>query len=323
MMKKLTLTALAAITVAGMAMAGPETVVTSKEYKQPCVTPCFRDTEFQLDLFYSYNDASHQGDNERSRRDTFGPDVTPLLDPLVPGGSDLLRTTEFLPAGSTVTGVRRTELKDTPYFRDGSGGGVGLNYFFWRYVGIGVEGNWWEGVNTGYTGSYNTREVVSLPAGFTTASFSAATLAAAARASDTSITVLNDTQFLLRRSRTFGNTHKSAANQVTGSLILRYPFEGPICWAPYIFGGGGGVFDGQSTGFGHIGLGVEFRVTPYMGFFTDWRWEFMGGDNDNDNWTDNRHIQELARAVGIRNLNSDNNNKNDVSVTRVGVRFVF
>lgn len=305
-------------------MAGPETVVTSKEYKQPCVTPCFRDTEFQLDLFYSYNDASHQGDNGRTRTDLFGPATTPLVDPLVPGGSDLLRTTEYLPAGSTVTGIRRTELKDTPYFRDGSGGGVGLNYFFWRYVGIGVEGNWWEGVNTGFNGNYRTREVVTLPAGFTTASFSAATLAAASAASNTSITVLNDTQFLLRRSKSFGNTNKSTANQVTGSLILRYPFEGPICWAPYIFGGGGGVFAGDDTGFGHIGLGVEFRVTPYMGFFTDWRWEFMSGNRDNVDWNNYRHLQELARAAGIRDVNWDNNNnKNDVSVTRVGVRFVF
>jgi len=324
MMKKITLTALAVITGAGMAMAGPETVVTSKEYKQPCVTPCFRDTEIQLDLFYSYNDASHQGDNYRSQRDVFGPATTPLTDPLIPGGSDLLRTTQYLPAGSRVTGVRETAIKDNPYFRDGSGGGVGLNYFFWRYVGVGVEGNWWEGVNTGYYGAYTSREVVSLPAGSTTASFSAATLAAAARASDTSITVLNATQFLLKRDGTFGRTHNSAANQVTGSLILRYPFEGPICWAPYIFGGGGGIFDGQSTGFGHIGLGVEFRVTPYMGFFTDWRWEFTGGSNNNDDWANTRQIRELAQSVGIRDLNLNNSrDKNDISVTRVGVRFVF
>jgi hypothetical protein len=318
MMKKITLSALAAITVAGTAMAGPATVVTSKEYKQPAVTPCFRDTEFQLDLFYSYNDASHQGDNQRSQTDYFGPATTPVTGKLVPGGSTLLGTSDYIPAGSTATGVRSTTIKDTPYFRDGSGGGVGLNYFFWRYVGVGVEGNWWNGVNDGYNGSYTTNEVVNL-----SSPIDASTLAAAARASHTSITQVDANTLLLKRSVKFGNTNKSTANQVTGSLILRYPFEGCVCWAPYIFGGGGGVFDGDASGFGHIGLGVEYRVTPYLGFFTDWRWEFFGGNNSEDDYRNSSAVKELSKVVSIRDLRGDSNNRNDVSVTRVGVRFVF
>ena len=31
------------------------------------------------------------------------------------------------------------------YFNDRNGGGVGVNYFFTRYLGAGVEGNWFEG----------------------------------------------------------------------------------------------------------------------------------------------------------------------------------
>ena len=33
------------------------------------------------------------------------------------------------------------------YFVDGSGGGVGADFFFQRYFGVGVEGNWWNGAS--------------------------------------------------------------------------------------------------------------------------------------------------------------------------------
>ncbi len=323
MMKKFTLSALAAITVAGTAFAGPETVVTSKEFKQPCVTPCFRDTEFQLDLFYSYNNAEHQGSNSATDRHFFGPETTPVPT-LVPGGiGGLLNDPNVIPAGSTVTGIRRTEVKDTPYFRDGSGGGLGLNYFFYRYFGVGVEGNWWDGVNSGYTGSYISRELVTLPAGFDANAVAAAVVAANTK---TGVTVLNPNTLVLKRSATFNRTSTSAAQQIAGNVFLRYPFEGAVCWAPYIFGGGGGIFDGESTGFGHVGLGVEFRVTPYMGFFTDWRWEFTGGSYNNNDWRNDSNVKALARALGgynRLNISDNNTNKNDVNITRVGVRFVF
>ncbi|XHR28118.1 MAG: hypothetical protein ACFUZC_19585 [Chthoniobacteraceae bacterium] len=323
MMKKFTLSALAAITVAGTAFAGPETVVTSKEYKQPCVTPCFRDTELQLDLFYSYNNAEHQGSNSATDSHFFGPETTPVSS-LVPGGSgSLLNNTDVIPAGSTVTGIRNTQVKDSPYFRDGSGGGLGLNYIFYRYFGIGVEGNWWNGINSGYSGSYISREVVSLPAGSDATTVAAAVAAATSK---TSVTVLNSSTLVLKRSVKYGRSSASAAQQVTGNLFLRYPFEGAVCWAPYIFGGGGGIFDGEATGFGHVGVGVEFRVTPYMGFFTDWRWEFTAGSYSNSDWRNDSSIKALAKAVGgydKLNISDTSTNKNDVSITRVGVRFVF
>lgn len=318
MMKKITLSALAAFTVAGTAFAGPSTVISSKEYKQPCVTPCFRDQEIQLDLFYSYNDASHQGDSVASDRNFFGPTVTPFTPGFIPEGSTLLENSDLIPAGSTVVGDRRTTVKVPQYFRDGSGGGVGLNYFFYRYVGIGIEGNWWNGTQDGFNGTDSVREIVSLsaPANLTL-------IDTVARVAGTSVTQLDSTTLLLERKIRFGKTDKSVANQVSGSLILRYPFEGPICWAPYIFGGGGGVFDGEASGFGHIGLGVEFRVTPYMGFFTDWRWQFMGGSSDS-NFRDNDRVRDLARALGLQDLSKlEGKDHNDVNMTRVGVRFVF
>ncbi|MDD5349029.1 MAG: hypothetical protein PHQ12_02340 [Chthoniobacteraceae bacterium] len=328
MMKKLTLSALAAFAVAGTSFAGP-VVVTSKEYKQPCVTPCFRDTEWQLDLFYSYNDASHQGGQNGTDRFTSDPFTTPIANGVFPGSTNLLNNAGAVPPGSTVIRDRKTSGSLPQYFHDGSGGGVGLNYFFAKYFGIGVEGNWWDGCTGGFNGNYRTRDLVdTTTSGVAT---DVATLLAAAKAAHTSVTLLNidpatntTTAYLLKRSAKFGDTHRSAANQVSGSLILRYPFEGPICWAPYIFGGGGGVFDGDSTGFGHVGLGVEFRVTPYMGFFTDWRWEFMSNSGSDNGFQDDPRVRELAKSVGLGKLKDINSNdRNDVNMTRVGVRFVF
>jgi len=214
MMKKITFSLLAAvITVTGTAFAGP---MVTREYKQACVTPCFRDTELQLDLFWSYNAVS------KRRQDFDG------------------------------------EILSLNRYRSGSGGGVGFNAFFARYFGLGIEGNWWNGA---------------------------------------------------RRVRISGDDidiRHRVVNQLTGSLILRYPFEGEsICWAPYIFGGGGGIFTShRSSGFGHLGAGAEWRITPYMGLFADWRWEFIG-----------RRHQTIAEDVHVRN--------NDLNTTRVGVRFVF
>ena len=324
MMKKFTISALAAFAVAGTSFAGPCPVLTSKEYKQPCVTPCFRDQEWQLDLFYSYNDASHQGGRSRSGSYESDPLTTPVAT-VIPGSTSLINNTAAVPAGSTV--VRDISAKGSvpQYFHDGSGGGVGVNYFFAKYFGIGVEGNWWDGCSSGGNASASTSDFVNA-ATATGALVPLSSIQAAASAAGYSVTVLttdattgDPLTYILKRSARANNTKTSVANQVSGSLILRYPFEGTVCWAPYIFGGGGGVFDGQNTGFGHIGLGVEFRVTPYMGFFTDWRWEFMGGSNNNNS----TELRNLAKDYGVDLRNVGSSSKNDVNVTRVGVRFVF
>lgn len=182
-MKKIIISALAVIAVTGSCFAGPKTVVSSKEFKQPVASQFFQDKELALDAFYSYNDAN---------------------------------------AG---------------YFADGSGGGVGLNYFVARYFGVGVEGNFWNGSRP-----ENNKELVS---------------------------------------------------QATANLIVRYPMEfAKFGVAPYVFGGGGLAYSDHKNGFSDVGAGAELRITPRVGIFADWRWNFMA-------------------------------DKNDVNTTRAGVRFVF
>lgn len=260
-MKKYALTLLAACAVAGTSFAGE--AVMSKEYKQPVVTPCFQDQEFAVDLFYSYNDAIHHNVHRGDLRN-----------------GDITATPEFDRNGNLVF----SGFNNQRYFRDGSGGGVGFDYFFARYFGISVEGNWWVGVNNNYFRGI----VIPNPAGGVTV--------IAGNGETAGVGVVNPNGSVTVRTVPVPNTNNSnfhdVANQVTGSLILRYPFEGSICWAPYILGGGGGVWDGRSTGFGHLGLGAEYRMTPHIGLFADWRWEWMC-------------------------------NRNDVNMTRAGVRFVF
>jgi hypothetical protein len=67
----------------------------------------------------------------------------------------------------------------------------------------------------------------------------------------------------------------SAINEIAGSLIYRFPFENASHssgWAPYLFLGGGGQFDGQNIGFAHAGGGVEIRLNRSLAIFTDGRY---------------------------------------------------
>ena len=115
------------------------------------------------------------------------------------------------------------------------GGGLGINYFFARYFGIGLEQDLY-GRNSGSSEG---------DSGYT-------------------------------RWATIGN------------LFLRYP----ICsWnlAPYIMVGGGanygnvptretpvGTYRPAGQGFGHVGGGLEYRITENIGLFTDARYLFSG-----------------------------------------------
>jgi len=93
-MKTATVTALAAVTLSTIALAGPAPTM-GKATKQEVMTetPCFSDHEWQLDIFGQYSDGN-------------GPDHAGL-------------------------------------FREhGWGGGIGLNYFFSRNIGIGVDAAW-------------------------------------------------------------------------------------------------------------------------------------------------------------------------------------
>ncbi len=121
------------------------------------------------------------------------------------------------------------------------GGGLGLNYFFSRFVGIGVEQDLYGRNSRGNRAQFN--------------------------------------DFGYTRWATIGN------------LFLRYP----ICsWnlAPYMMVGGGanygnvggGYVNSPSSrpnrlagqGFGHVGGGLEYRVTENIGLFSDARYLFSG-----------------------------------------------
>lgn len=95
------------------------------------------------------------------------------------------------------------------------GGGLGMNFFFAKYFGVGVE-----------------QDII-------------------------------------------GRAGNAAQWATIGNFFLRYP----ICsWnlAPYAMVGGGGSYGGNRTGvgFGHVGGGVEYRITNNIGVFTDARYMY-------------------------------------------------
>jgi len=187
-MKTLAFGILASVVAATGAIAGTADVSKDKTVAPPQEIPCFRDHEFQLDIFGSYLNLAH-GDNQYDHHRNSG--------------------------------------------QDGGGGGVGLNYFFTRNFGLGVDGDF--------------------------------------------------------------DTNRGGVANYTGKLIIRFPIEnGHLCLAPYIFGGGGGEsffnenqwyynhrYDHQTQGTWMCGGGVEFRVTPRIGVFTEGRYTWTGGSNNN------------------------------------------
>lgn len=179
-MKTIASSILVGAIAASSALAGDHTVShkAHKDVAAPAPIPCFKDQEFQLDVF-----------------------------------------------GSFTNGARDYN------YDDGFGGGIGANYFFMRYLGVGVDGNFYDG---GVSGVWTS----------------------------------------------------------TASLIARYPIEGNVCFAPYAFGGGGVRTNGETIGTVHAGAGVEFRVTPRLGIFSDGRYTW--GKDESDSIT-----------------------------TRLGIRFVF
>ncbi len=65
----------------------------------------------------------------------------------------------------------------------------------------------------------------------------------------------------------------AAEHMVIGNLFFRYP----ICkWnvAPYVMLGGGVGFDHETVGFGHVGGGMEYRITDHIGLFSDGRFVY-------------------------------------------------
>src|SRR6266571_2104322 len=141
------------------------------------------------------------------------------------------------------------------------GGGIDLKYFFMRYIGVGIEG--WA------VDARQAREDIFVD-------FSDGIFASS----------------IQHQSNVIG--------AVLGTLTLRYPIP---CtrFAPYVFGGGGVIFgggekdhivvtgatvttthgDSETEGIGQFGGGIEIRITPHIGWMTDFSWNVVDGPENN------------------------------------------
>ena len=138
------------------------------------------------------------------------------------------------------------------------GGGGDIKYFFARYFGVGVEG-------------------FGLAAHGSRYNFTNYGLGGFSKDSD----------------------HHGVGGAL-GTLTLRYPI-GCSRFAPYIWGGGGAVFSGhndrpiddaagnivrvdhdkETKAVGQLGGGMEVRITPHIGWLSDFSWNVVDGRNNN------------------------------------------
>jgi hypothetical protein len=65
------------------------------------------------------------------------------------------------------------------------------------------------------------------------------------------------------------------------NLYLRAPLSASSRWAPYLFAGAGGLYGGGAYFEGHIGGGIEYRITPKIGIFGDARYEWVDATRNN------------------------------------------
>jgi hypothetical protein len=70
---------------------------------------------------------------------------------------------------------------------------------------------------------------------------------------------------------TMNDNGKEFVDQALGNLIVRIPILNSGV-APYVFGGGGRIFDPTGEWEGHVGTGIEWRLTPGLGLFVDGRY---------------------------------------------------
>ena len=96
-------------------------------------------------------------------------------------------------------------------------------------------------------------------------------------------------QFGLGVDTSFISNTKHFDDHVGGNLIVRIPIE-PIRLAPYIFGGGGRAFNPTWSWYADAGVGLELRLNPKMGLFSDARYI----------WQDNGAGDQAAFRAGIR-----------------------
>ena len=137
------------------------------------------------------------------------------------------------------------------------GGGADFKYFFKKYFGIGVEGFALAAHGTRYN--------------------------------------LDSTGPAVIASKDSDHHLVGAA---LGTITLRYPI-GCSRFAPYVWGGGGGIFGGhrdnlvgtpageqiarstESRAMGQVGGGMEVRITPNIGWISDFSWNVVDGPHNN------------------------------------------
>jgi len=71
-----------------------------------------------------------------------------------------------------------------------------------------------------------------------------------------------------------------AVHSITASAVYRAPIE-DTCLAPYLYGGIGGHFDSVNQVSGHLGAGLEYRLTESVGLFADYSHTWA---DTTDNW---------------------------------------
>jgi hypothetical protein len=183
-------------------------------------------------------------------------------------GSGNSRSQTFNQEGGFENGHGSTLTLSSDGSSNGWGGGMDFTYWFgWKYVGLRFQG-----------------AAVDLSSPTVTASF-------------------NGPNNAVRESRSASTS--TVAGIITGDVLLRLPLDDfwhNIHLAPYVIGGGGGLFTGagghqintrfegvnntfnnvsanvtNNRGLGHLGGGVEYRFTPHIGLFGEATYNWIGG----------------------------------------------
>lgn len=144
------------------------------------------------------------------------------------------------------------------------GGGIDAKYFFMKYFGVGIEGFALQGRS--------------------------------------SHAILDEGGSESAFEEHYNIDHHTVGG-VLGTVTVRFPI-GCSRFAPYVFGGGGGVFNGrddhavghnpffngapdrfangdENRGVGQFGGGLEVRVTRHIGLTTDFSWNVVDGPHNN------------------------------------------
>jgi len=240
-MKQLTLTLTIFCACFRLASAGP--AYSGKEMTQ-AAPPCpqwYADSEWNISLWGTYA--------------ATGTEYNPNL--------ALFDLVESTTEGHTVYGTFDKYLGGDHAF----GGGIDAKYFFRRYFGIGVEAS----ILNAHRG-----------AGFDLEN--------------------NGVDVFIHQRR----SEDRAVGEVLGTFTLRYPIP---CsrFAPYVWAGGGVIWGGGERdiiildGFndeeeplyhtvhhgttteavGQFGAGLEFRITPHIGWMNDFSWNVLSGTKNN------------------------------------------